>query len=130
MPGRRNQRASERLQHVGAGRVAGVWARRHDQPAPSPDGCSAGPLATLARMRTGTSTGGIETSKRWHRKQAKKRRAEEAKWADQSGPVLLRIGDHEIYVKSQAKRDMAAARRLLLDAIAAGAPPGTVRPPT
>ena len=79
-------------------------------------------------MKTGTSTGAVETSKRWQRKQARKRRAEEADWKDKSGPLLLRIGDHEIYVKSQAKKDVAAARQLLLDAIASGAPPGNVRP--
>lgn len=79
-------------------------------------------------MKNGTSTGGIETSKRWQRKQARKRRAEAQAWAEQSGPTIIRIGEHEIYVKSQAKKDIAAARQLLLDAIAAGAPPGNVRP--
>lgn len=78
--------------------------------------------------QTGTSTGGIETSARYRRKQAAKRKAEEERWAAQNGPTILRIGEHEIYVKSQAKRDIAAARKLLLDAIAAGAPPGVVRP--
>lgn len=79
-------------------------------------------------MKTGTSTGGIWTSKRYDKKRKRKRDAEEARWADQNGPTIIRIGDHEIYVKSQAKSDIAAARKVLLDAIAAGAPPGNVRP--
>ncbi|HUK64383.1 MAG TPA: hypothetical protein VLV15_13645 [Dongiaceae bacterium] len=77
---------------------------------------------------TGTSTSGIETSARYRRKVARARRAEEEAWAAKNGPTLLRIGDHEIYVKSQAKKDIAAARALLLAAIEAGAPPGVVRP--
>lgn len=76
----------------------------------------------------GTSTGGVEVSPRYRKKQARKRRAEQAEWESKNGPVLLQIGQHQIYVKSQAKRDMAAARQLLLDAIAAGAPPGEVKP--
>lgn len=76
--------------------------------------------------QVGTSTGGVEFSPRYRRKQARKRRAEDAAWAAQNGPVVLRIGEHEIYVKSQAKRDVAAARQLLLEAIAAGAPAGLV----
>lgn len=81
-------------------------------------------------MKTGTSTGGIWTSARYKRKRARKRAAEDASWQERNGPVLLRIGEHEIYVKSQAKQDVAAARRLLLDAIASGAPPGDVRHPS
>jgi hypothetical protein len=79
-------------------------------------------------MKTGTSTGGLETSKRWKRKQARKRAAEEASWDAQNGPTLIRIGKHEIYAKSQAKKDIQSARQFLLDAIAAGAPEGNVRP--
>lgn len=78
----------------------------------------------------GTSTGGIETSKRYRRKKARQRRAEEAAWEDKSGPVLLQIGDHQIYVTAKGKRDFERARQLLLDAIAAGEPPGVVRPRT
>lgn len=79
-------------------------------------------------MKTGTSTGGIEVSKRYVKKQARKRRAEEARWEAQNGPVVIKIGDHQIYVKSQAKKDVAAAREYLLRAIAGGAPAGVVRP--
>ena len=68
--------------------------------------------------RTGTSTGGIETSARYRKKKARRQREEEAAWAEQSGPVLIRIGGHEIYAKSQAKRDIETARNLLLAAIA------------
>jgi hypothetical protein len=78
--------------------------------------------------KTGTSTGGVETSARYRKKKARQRRAEEQAWEEKSGPVLLRIGDHEIYVTSKARKDIARARQLLLDAIAAGAPPGVVRP--
>jgi hypothetical protein len=81
-------------------------------------------------VKTGTSTGAVETSTRYRKKQARKRAAEEAGWQERNGPILLRIGSHEIYVKSQAKRDVAAARQLLLDAIASGAPPGNVRHPS
>jgi hypothetical protein len=84
---------------------------------------------TVAR-KTGTSTGGIETSKRYRKKKARQLAAEQREWEAKNGPVILRIGDHEIYVKSQAKADIARARQLLLDAIAAGSPPGVVRPPT
>jgi hypothetical protein len=79
-------------------------------------------------VKSGTSTGGVEHSARYRRKLARQRRAEEAEWESKNGPVLLRIGDHEIYAKSQAKRDVAAARKLLMDAISSGAPPGAVRP--
>lgn len=80
--------------------------------------------------KTGVSTGAIETSKRHRKKQARRRAAEERAWAEQNGPVVLRIGDHEIYVKSQAKADVRRARELLLAAIASGEPPGVVRPPS
>lgn len=79
-------------------------------------------------MKTGTSTAGIWTSKRYDKKRKRKREAEQASWEAQNGPVVIRIGEHEIFVKSQAKKDIAAARQLLLDAIANGAPPGVVRP--
>ncbi len=89
------------------------------------------PLAVRSDdVKTGTSTGGIWTSKRYDAKRARKRKAEDASWQAQNGPTLIRIGEHEIFVKSQAKNDIAAARKLLLDAIAAGAPPGNVRPRT
>lgn len=78
--------------------------------------------------KTGTSTAGVETSARYQRKQARRRRAEEQAWEEQSGPVVIRIGEHEIYVKSQGRKDIAAARKLLLEAIAGGHPPGVVRP--
>lgn len=80
--------------------------------------------------KTGTSTSGIETSQRYRKKQARRRAAEHREWEAQNGPVLLRIGEHEIYVTSQAKADVKRARELLLAAIAAGQPPGVVRPPT
>lgn len=79
-------------------------------------------------MKTGTSTGGIWTSKRYDKKRRRKVAAENEAWAAKSGPTVIRIGEHEIFVKSQAKKDVAAARQLLLDAIANGAPPGVVRP--
>jgi hypothetical protein len=80
-------------------------------------------------MKTGTSTGGIWTSKRYDKKRARKRKAEELDWQTRVvEPVIMRIGDYEIYVKSQARQDIAAARERLLAAIAAGEPPGVVRP--
>lgn len=77
--------------------------------------------------QTGGSLGGgqfLSDRRRKSRRKAAKRQDEA--WAAQAGPTLIRIGEHEIYVKSQAKKDIAAARQLLLDAIAAGAPPGLV----
>jgi hypothetical protein len=74
----------------------------------------------------GTSTGGIEVSSRYRRKQAAARRREEAGWADQHGPTLITIAGRSIYVKSQARKDIEAARRVLLAAIAGGAPEGLV----
>lgn len=41
-------------------------------------------------MKTGTSTGGIETSARYRRRRAAARRAEEKAWAERSGPVTVR----------------------------------------
>jgi hypothetical protein len=79
-------------------------------------------------MKTGTSTGGIWTSKRYDKKRARKRKAEQASWEAQSGHTIMRIGEYEIYVKSQAKKDIVAARERLLAAIAAGEPPGVIRP--
>jgi hypothetical protein len=40
-------------------------------------------------MRTGATTGVYETSPRYKRKQARKRRAEEARWRELSGPVTV-----------------------------------------
>lgn len=80
--------------------------------------------------RTGTSTGGIEASARYRKKKARQRRQEELAWEERSGPTLLRIGDFEIEVTSKARKDIKAARDLLLRAIASGGedlPPGVVR---
>lgn len=74
--------------------------------------------------KTGTSTSGIEMSAAKRRRVAAARRAEEKGWQEQNGPVLIRIGDHEIYAKSQAKKDIEAARDLLLASIRSG----SVRP--
>lgn len=80
-------------------------------------------------MKTGTSTGGVWTSKRYDKKRAKKRAAEEKAWADQNGPTIMRIGEWEIYVKENAlKSDIAKAREMLLATIASGTPQGDVRP--
>lgn len=42
-------------------------------------------------MKTGTHTGAIETSAKWRRRQAAKRRAEEAEWKAKSGPVIVKF---------------------------------------
>lgn len=77
--------------------------------------------------RTGGSLGGrtFESDRR-RKRRAKARKRQDAAWASQAGPTLIQIGEHQIYVKSQAKADIAAARAVLLAAIAAGAPPGVV----
>ncbi len=80
--------------------------------------------------KTGTSTGGIETSARHRRRRAAARRAEEQAWDEQNGPVLIRLGGYQVYAKSQAVKDIQAARELLLRAIDSGSDPGSVRPTT
>lgn len=78
--------------------------------------------------QTGGSLGGGQfISDRRRKARAKYKRRQDQEWAAQAGPTIIRIGEHEIYVKSQAKKDIAAARKLLLAAIAAGAPPGVVK---
>jgi hypothetical protein len=79
-------------------------------------------------VKTGTSTGGVETSKRYERKRARKRAAEQKAWDEQNGPVILRLGGYEVYLKSNAKRDVEKAREMLLATIASGIPQGDVRP--
>lgn len=81
---------------------------------------------------TGGSLGGrIVLGEKRRKRRAKAREREEQRWVAQSGPVLIRIGDHEIYATSQAKADIAAARKILLETIAAAsADPGAVRPGT
>ena len=65
--------------------------------------------------KTGTSTGGIETSGAYKRKRARRRRAEEREWAAKNGPVIVRMGDTEVYVKTdQLQADLKKARELLL----------------
>jgi hypothetical protein len=64
--------------------------------------------------KTGTRTSAIETTPRYRKRKAARRLAEEQAWEEQSGPVLIRMGDHEIYAKSQARADIQAARNLLL----------------
>ena len=80
---------------------------------------------------TGGSLGGYQViGERRRKRRARARAREEERWADQAGPVLIRIGDREIYAKSQAKADIAAARRILLAAIDADASEGSVRSPS
>jgi hypothetical protein len=74
-------------------------------------------MAKKTAKKMGTATSGIETSARYRKKQERRLRAQEAAWEEKSGPVLIRIGSHEIYAKSQAKQDIEAARNLLLQAI-------------
>lgn len=52
-------------------------------------------------MKSGTSTAGIETSPRWQRKQARKRRAEEARWKEMSGPVIVSYMQLDDAVRSE-----------------------------
>ena len=84
----------------------------------------------MAKGQTGGSLGGNQfISARRAKARRKYRQRQDEAWAAQAGPTLIRIGEHEIYVKSQAKKDIARARELLLAAIAAGAPPGLVESP-
>lgn len=66
--------------------------------------------------QTGGSLGGrtIESARR-RKRRARARRRQEAEWAAKSGPVIVRVGEREIYVKSdRVKQDLKAARELLL----------------
>jgi hypothetical protein len=60
-------------------------------------------------MRTGTSTAGVETSARWQRKQARKRRAEEARWKALNGPVTVTRVDPSTLVDDLAGRAVRPA---------------------
>lgn len=77
-------------------------------------------------MKAGTSTGGIEQSPRYRRKRARARRVEEAGWEAQHGPVLIKIGEWEIYAKSPAPKEVQAARKLLLAAMSSAGTNGGV----
>lgn len=74
--------------------------------------------------RVGTNTGGIETSNAYRRRRARQRREEEKEWASKSGPVIVRMAGHELYVKPEAvetvermrgnlENDLAKVRRVL-----------------
>ncbi len=80
--------------------------------------------------RAGVSTGSIEASPGYRRKQARKRRAEEGEWTGKNGPVVVRLGEYEIVAESAAKKHVVEARRLLVELISSGLPPppgGAVR---
>ena len=67
--------------------------------------------------RTGTSAGGrITTSPRKRRKQARARAAEEARWAELSGPVISYV-DEDVRRVAQSEEQSAAQ---MLDDIAPG----------
>lgn len=70
----------------------------------------------MAKGQTGGSLGGrtVESARR-RKRRAKARQAEEQRWAELAGPVIVTIGDRSIYVKSErVKADLAAARAALL----------------
>jgi len=85
--------------------------------------------------RTGTSTAGIETSSRYRKRQAERRRRDEEKWGQLAGPIILRIGQTAYYVKADVVRaDLKRIREAIigddqetLDAFTAA---GVVRPGT
>ena len=54
--------------------------------------------------RTGTTTSGIETSARYRKRQAERRRRDEEKWGQLAGPIILRFGDTAFYVKPDVVR--------------------------
>jgi hypothetical protein len=65
--------------------------------------------------QTGTSTGGIETSARYRKKQARRRREEERAWAEQNGPIILRLGETVYYIKKDVvKSDLKRVREAIL----------------
>jgi hypothetical protein len=65
--------------------------------------------------KTGTSTGGIETSSAYAKKQRRRRAAEERRWEDLSGPIILRFGDTAYYLKSDVVRaDLKRIRNAIL----------------
>lgn len=83
--------------------------------------------------RTGTSTSGVETSARWRRKQAARRKADEEKWGQLAGPIILRFGDTAFYVKPDVVRsDLKKIRDAIIgddqETLAAFTASGVVRP--
>lgn len=44
-------------------------------------------------MKSGTSTGGVETSPRYQRKKRNERAAEEARWKELNGPVVSYVDE-------------------------------------
>lgn len=85
--------------------------------------------------QTGTSTSGIETSSRYRRRQAERRRRDEEKWGQLAGPILLRFGDTAVYVKSDVVRaDLKKIREAIIaddqETLAAFTAAGVVRPGT
>lgn len=57
--------------------------------------------------RVGTSTGAIETSPRYRKKQQKRRRLEEAEWAALAGPVEVRSAQPTVEEPDQGVNDQA-----------------------
>ncbi len=65
--------------------------------------------------KTGTTTSGIETSVRHRRRAAARRRAEEAGWREQNGPILLQLGGTVYYLKADVVRaDLKRIRAAIL----------------
>lgn len=58
-------------------------------------------------MKTGTSTGGIETSKRYRAKQRRRRASEEQRWAALAGPVEVRSAPRTVEDDGQGVKDQA-----------------------
>lgn len=65
---------------------------------------------------TGGSLGGkIVYGEKRRKRRAKAKKRQEEEWASKNGPVIVRLGDREVYVKSdRIQQDLAAARRALL----------------
>ena len=85
--------------------------------------------------RTGTTTNGIETSSRYRKRQAERRRRDEEKWGQLAGPIILRFGDTAFYVKPDVVRsDLKKIRDAIIgddqETLAAYTRSGVVRPGT
>ena len=83
--------------------------------------------------RTGTTTSGIETSSRYRKRQAERRRRDEEKWGQLAGPIILRFGDTAFYVKPDVVRsDLKKIRDAIIgddqETLAAYTRSGVVRP--
>lgn len=124
----REPRARRRLDRGVAMRSAGALGRAPDGALAGARRARAGPCRTLwvVKGQTGASTQTYESAARKKRR-AKARARQEERWAEQAGPVLLRLGGYEYYVTEKGVDALKRARELLLRAIDGDIAPGVTK---